>query len=97
MEGIPDPFLPGTQLERLYKRAKFTHESGENIDGTFVLTADIMAPTPIEIAAVEAEVEDEALTRAIETVRLTVRSSGRQRVDTPKVLANKALEKELEN
>jgi len=82
MEGIPDPLLPGTQPERLYKRTRIAHDSEENIDGTFVLTADVVAPTPTGIAAVEA-------------VRLTVQSSGRYRVDTPKVLANKALEKEL--
>jgi hypothetical protein len=82
MEGISDPLLPGTQPERLYKRTQIAHDSEENIDGTFVLTADVVAPTPIEIAAVEA-------------VRLTVRLSGTYRVDTLKVLANKVLEKEI--
>jgi len=58
-----------------------------------VLTSDILAPTLTKIAAVEAEVDDKALTRAVETVRLTLRSSGRQRVDAPKVKENKAQEK----
>jgi hypothetical protein len=61
-----------------------------------VLTSDIIAPTATEIAAVEAEVNDEALTRAIETVRSTARSSGRQRMDEPKVKDNKAIKKALE-
>jgi hypothetical protein len=58
-----------------------------------VLTSDVLAPTPTEIAAVKAKIDDEALTRAVETVRLTLRSSGRQRVDAPKVKENKAQEK----
>ena len=59
-----------------------------------MLTSDVVAPTLAEIAAVEAEVDDKALTKAVEAVRLTVQSSDRQRVDAPKVKANKALEKE---
>jgi hypothetical protein len=67
-----------------------THQSEDNFDGTFVLTGDVLAPTPTEIAVVEAEVGDEALTRAVERVQLTVQSSVRQRVDAPKVRDNKA-------
>jgi hypothetical protein len=46
----------------------------------------------VEVRAVQAEVNDEALTRAIETVKTTVRMSGRLRVESKKVQANKAVE-----
>jgi hypothetical protein len=76
-------------LERLYKRAAKVRESDES-NGAFVLTPDILAPTLEEIAVVQAEVDDDALTRAIETVKTTVRSSGRHRVESLKVQLNKA-------
>ena len=82
--------LPGTAVERLYKRAQLVHQSDENFDGTFVLTGDVVAPTQVEIMATQAEVGDEAFTQAVETIRQTIRSSGRQRVDAPKVKENKA-------
>jgi len=88
--GVKDTYMPGTVPERLYKRAKGAHDS-DNLDGTFVLTPDIVAPTPEEVAIVEAEVDDEAFTRAISTIKKTVRSSARQKVDTPKVRENKEL------
>jgi hypothetical protein len=55
------------------------HEADDS-DGIFNLTVDDFAPTASEIAVVEAEVNDEAWTKAIETIKKTVRSSGRQRV-----------------
>lgn len=61
--------------ESLHKRAQKAHESD---DGAFVFTADVPAPTPEEIRAVEAEISNEALDRAIDTVKKSVRSSGRQ-------------------
>jgi hypothetical protein len=85
-------YIPGTVPERLYKRALKAHESDDS-DGAYVLTHDILAPTLEEIRAVEAEVGDKVLDRAIEAIKLTVRSSGRQRVDTPKVKENKELMK----
>jgi hypothetical protein len=84
--------VPGTVPERLYKRAAQAHDLAEaNSDGAFILTPDVFAPTA-EVRAVQAEVNDEALTRAIETVKTTVRMSGRLRVDSKKVQANKAVE-----
>jgi hypothetical protein len=47
-----------------------------------LLTADVVAPTPEEVAAVEAEVSNKELDRVIEAIKLTVRSSGRPKVDT---------------
>jgi hypothetical protein len=49
----------------------------------------VLAPTVVEIAAVEAETSDIALNQAIETLRLTVRSSTRHRIDTKKAAENK--------
>jgi hypothetical protein len=56
---------------------------------------DASAVTPEEVAAVEAEVSGKALDRAIEAIKLTVRSSGRQKVDTAKIRANKELGQKL--
>ena len=79
--------MPGTVPERLYKRVGKALNSD---DGAFVLTLDDFAPTLDEVAAVQAEVDDDALTRAIESVKSTLRSSGRHRVDSKKVQLNKA-------
>jgi hypothetical protein len=88
-----DTYVPGTVPERLYKRAARAHDLAEaDGDGTFVLTPDVFAPTAAEVRAVQAEVDDEALTQAIETVKTTVRLSGRLWVDSKKVQANKAIE-----
>jgi hypothetical protein len=82
--------VPGTVPERLYKRAAKAHEL-DDLDGAFVLTPDVQAPTLEEVAAVQAEVDDDALTRAIEAVKATVRISGRLRVDSIKAQENKAV------
>jgi hypothetical protein len=89
--GTEDTYIPGTVPERLYKRAAKAHELNES-DGAFVLTPDVLAPTLEEVAAVQAEVDDDALTRAIEAVKSTVRLSGRLRVDSEKVRLNKTVE-----
>jgi hypothetical protein len=89
--GVKDSYIPGTVQERLYKHATRAYES-DNLNSTFVLTPDILAPTLEEIAVVQADVDNDALTRAIETVKTTVRSSGRHRVETLKVQLNKATE-----
>jgi hypothetical protein len=89
--GVKDTYVPGTVPERLYKRAAKAHESDDS-DGVFVLTPDVQAPTLEEVAAVQAEVDDDVLTRAIEAVKATVRASGRLRVDSKKVQDNKAVE-----
>jgi hypothetical protein len=74
--GIEDTYIPGTVPERLYKRAAKAHELNE-LDKAFVLTPDVLALTLEEVAAIQAEVDDDALTRAIETVKSTVRLSSR--------------------
>ena len=84
----------GTVPERLYKRVARALNSDES-DGAFVLTPDVFAPTLEEVAAVQAEVDDDALTKAIKSVKCTVRSSGRHRVHSKKVQANKAVELEM--
>jgi transcriptional regulator NrdR family protein len=48
---------------------------------------DLASP---ELAAVKAEVDDDALTKAMESVKSTVRLSGRHLVDSKKVQENKA-------
>lgn len=90
--GVDNIYIPGTVPERLYKRAAKAHELDDDGDGAFILTPDVFAPTASEVRAVQAEVDDDALTRAIETVKGTVRSSGRLRVDTKKVQLNKESE-----
>jgi hypothetical protein len=81
--------MPGTVPERLYKRAAKAHES-DDLNGAFVLTPDVQAPTLEEVAAVQAEVDDDALTKAIEAVKVTLRASSRIRVDSAKLKENKA-------
>lgn len=77
--------------ERLYKRAAKAHQSDDSeLDGAFILTPDIQAPTTEEVAAVQAEVDDNTLTNAIEAVKATVRIGHRIQVDSKKVQANKA-------
>ena len=56
----------------------------DELNSAFVLTPDVLAPTLEEIAAAQAEVDDDALTRAIKTVKTTLRSSGRHRVESLK-------------
>jgi hypothetical protein len=91
--NVEDTYVLGTIPERLYKRIGKAIDADES-DGTFVLTPNVQAPTLDEIAAVQAEVEDDALTKAIELVKSTMRSSGRRRVDSTKVKANKAAQLE---
>ena len=79
--------MPGTVLERLYKRAQLAHDIDN--DSVFVLSTQVFAPTAQEIASVKAEVSDNVLTDAIEAVRKTVRS-GRQVKPSLKVTENQA-------
>jgi hypothetical protein len=87
--GVKDTYVLGTVPERLYKRVARILDSDES-DGAFVLTLGVFAPTLEEVPVVQTEVDDDALTKAIESVKSTVRSSGRHRVDSKKVLENKA-------
>lgn len=69
--GVKDTCVPGTVPERLHKRVARTLDSGES-DGAFVSTPDVFVPTLEEEAAAQAEVDDDALTKAIEFVKSIV-------------------------
>jgi hypothetical protein len=96
--GIKDTYVPRTVPERLYKCIARVLDSDKS-DRAFVLTPDIFVPTLEEVAAVQAEVDNDALTKVIETVKSTIRLSSRYRIDSKKVLENKAaqLEKAAES
>ena len=70
LEG-PDLYVPGTLPERLYKRVQQAHS---NYEEGHILRLEDFAPTASEVAAVQAEVNDSALTEAIEAIKQTVRS-----------------------
>jgi hypothetical protein len=53
-------------------------------------TQTSLPPTSGKVAALQAEVDDGALTKAIESIKSTVRLSGRHQVDSRIVRANKA-------
>ena len=57
--------------ERLYKRAQLTHN---NFEEGFILNTDDYAPAASDVAIVEAEVSNIALTNAINSIKKTVRS-----------------------
>jgi hypothetical protein len=63
-------------LKHLYKHTAKAYKLDKS-NSAFVLTLNVLAPTLEEVAAVQAEVEDNALTKAIEAVRSTVRMSSR--------------------
>jgi hypothetical protein len=88
LKKVHAPLIP-TPWSKLIASPK-AHES-DDLDGAFVLTPDVQAPTVEEVAAVPADVDDDALTCAIEAVKVTVRASGRLRVDSLKMWANKAV------
>jgi hypothetical protein len=88
--GVDDTYIPGTVPERLYKRAAKAYKS-DDAGRAFILNPNVFVPTLIEVRAVQAEVNDDALTKAIEAIKSTVRLSSRLRVDTPKVQLNKEL------
>jgi hypothetical protein len=48
-------------------------------------------PLTLEVAAVQAKVDDDALTKAIEAAKRAIRSSGRLLIETKKVQLNKAV------
>ena len=83
LEG-PDLYVPGTLPEHLYKRVQQAHD---NYEEGYILQLDDFAPTTSEVVAVEAEVSNSALTKAIEAVKQTVRS-GRHVKPSQKVKMN---------
>jgi hypothetical protein len=68
-DGV-DTYILGPAPERLYKRAQIAHD---NFEEGFLLSTDDFAPIASELAAVEAEVGDIALTNAIDAIKQTVR------------------------
>jgi len=50
--------VPRTVPKRLYKRAQQAHKTDSS---AFILTADVLAPTVVEIAAIEAKTSNTAL------------------------------------
>jgi hypothetical protein len=79
-----DTYVPGTVPERLYKHVQLAHD---NFEEGFLLNTDDFAPTASKVAAVEAEVSDTALTKAIDSIKKTVRS-GRHVRPSEKVKLN---------
>jgi len=71
----------------LYKRAAMVLQS-DDTNNIYNLTADIFSLTSKDVAAVAAEVADEALGQHIQAIKQTVRSSSRQRPDSVKVGEN---------
>jgi hypothetical protein len=67
--------------------ANATADNVYNFEEGFLLNTDNFAPTASEVAAVEAEVSDTALTKAIESIKKTVRS-GRHVRPSEKVKLN---------
>jgi hypothetical protein len=49
--GLKDTYMLGTVPERLYKHVVKAHES-DDLDGAFILTLDVQAPTLEKVAAV---------------------------------------------
>jgi hypothetical protein len=80
---VKDTYVLETVPDRLYKRVARALDSDKS-DRALVLTPDIFAPTSEELVAVQTEVNNDALTKAIETVKSTVRLSSRHQVDSEK-------------
>jgi len=67
------------------------------LDNAFVLTPDVLALTLEEITAIQAEVDNDALTKAIETFKTTVRSGRRHQVKSLKAQLNKGTKEAVGN
>jgi hypothetical protein len=84
----PDTYIPGTLPERLYKRAQLQADD-DDTDGCYRLTTQDAPITVDEIEAIQAADEDgQAIDRAIETIKKTVRSS-RNRVATNRAIESR--------
>ena len=85
----PDTYIPGTLPERLYKRAQLQAADDDDTDGCYRLTTQDAPITVDEIEAMQAVDEDgQAIDRAIETIKKTVRSS-RNRVATNRAIESR--------
>ena len=80
----PDTYIPGTLPERLCKRAQL--QADNDIDGCYRLTTQDAPITVDEMEAIQAADEHgQAIDRAIETIKKTIRSS-RNRVATNRAI-----------
>jgi hypothetical protein len=70
LEG-PNLYVPGTLPERLYKQVQQAHD---NYKEGYILQLEDFVSTASKVAAVEAEVSNIVLTKAIEAIKQTVRS-----------------------
>jgi hypothetical protein len=61
----------------LYKHTAKAYKLDDDSDSAFILTLNVFTPTTLKVRAVQAKVDNDALTRAIETVKGIVRLSGR--------------------
>jgi hypothetical protein len=75
--------------ERLYKRVVKAPDS-DKLDEAFVLTLDAFQSISEGVTGVQAEVNDNALTKAIEFVENSEISSSRHWIDSKLVQGNKA-------
>jgi hypothetical protein len=83
----PDTYIPGTLPERLYKRAQI--QADDDTDGCYRLTTQDAPITVDEIEAIQAADEHrQAIDRAIETIKKTVRSS-RNRMATNRAIESR--------
>jgi hypothetical protein len=68
--GVRDTYITGTVPELLCKRAAKAHES-DDLGEAFVLTLDAQAPALEEVAAVQVEVDSDALGLTVGVVELS--------------------------
>ena len=87
----PDTYILGTLPERLYKRVQLqaNDDADDDTDGCYRLTTQDAPITVDEMEAIQAADEDgQAIDRAIETIKRTVRSS-RNRVATNRAIESR--------
>jgi hypothetical protein len=84
----PNTYIPGTLPERLYKRSQLEVDDDDS-SGCYRLTTQDAPITADEIETIQAADEDgQAIDRAIETIKKTVRSS-RNRVATNRAIESR--------
>ena len=91
MASNPDTYIPGTLPERLYKRAQLQadDDTDDDTNGCYRLTTQDAPITVDEMEAIQAADEHgQAIDRAIETIKKTVRSS-RNRVVTNRAIESR--------
>ena len=90
-EGTVDTYVPGTLPERLYKRAQLQIvDDDDDTDGCYRLTAQDTPITVSEMETILAVEEDaRAIDKAIDAIKITVRSSIRSRVATSRAIESR--------